>query len=253
MQNEYSSDHEKKKLKIDRKKVIVCAIIVALLCSLSVGMLVAKYLSERNTNGLVRANNFYFTSNLLDGKAHTLAPGTTSVTFTLGNHADDLRYSEVDISYEVTVNNGATVTNGSGTLTKGDVNDAQVTISGLAAGTYEVEAKAVGGGTATGTGGYTKTLTATLEVPEEKADLYYNIDASAGDYTLLTVWNEGDAAGNVTITYTGIPDNTNPNMTDWTTNSSKEVTIASHESKVFRFFGETVTVSVSGAMEKLLN
>lgn len=56
----------------------------------------------------------------------------------------------------------------------------------------------------------------------------------------MTVWNEGDKEGTVNITYTGIPDNTNPNMTDWKTDGGnevkKEVTIAPHESHTFRFF-----------------
>ncbi len=222
--------------------MIISAIAVMLsLCVLTVGMLVAKYLSERSSDGLVRAKNFYFTSNLLDGEEHTLAPGTTSVNFTLGNHEDDLRYSEVDIEYTVTVNNGATVTNDKGTLTKGSVKDAEITISNLKTGKYTV--------TAVGTGGYSKTLTATIVVPAKETQLYQHQDNSAGEYILLTVWNEGDKAGNVTIEYTGIPDNTNSNMTAWKTNEIHQVTIEPHESKVFRFFGGTVTVTGAEAKE----
>lgn len=101
-------------------------------------------------------------------------------------------------------------------------------------------------------GGYTKTLTATIEVPDQAAQLYYYKDDSAGEYTLLTVWNEGDKAGDVTITYTGVPDNTNPNMTNWKTNEGsqgKPVTIEPHESKVFRFFDVT-DIKVEGATAK---
>ena len=249
MQKKHIVTRTKKNSKISRKKVIISTVAVVLsLCVLMVGMLVAKYLNERSSDGLVKAKNFYFTSNLLDGKEHTLAPGSTSVTFTLGNHEDDLRYSEVDIKYTVTVNNGATVEeNSTGTLVQGDVDDAKVTISQLEPGkTYTV--------TAVGQGGYKKTLTATIVVPAKETRLYYYQDNSAGEYTLLTVWNEGNKAGDVTITYTGIPDNTNPDMTEWKTGGvgsevTKKVLIEPHESKVFRFFGET-SIIVEGATAK---
>lgn len=210
-----------------------------------IGMLVAKYLNKKTSDGLVKAKDFYFTSNLLNGKEHTLAIDSTSFTFTLGNHEDDLRYSEVDISYEVTVDNGATVTSGgSGTLAKDVISDAEVTVSNLQPGTYHIKA--------VGTGGYSKTLTATIVVPEKETKLYYHVDGSAGEYTLLTVWNEGDKEGSVTVEYTGIPDNTNLDMASWRTNENHTVTVKPHESKQFRFFGETVNINVTGADAKEL-
>ncbi len=218
--------------------IISTVAVVLSLCALMVGMLAAKYLNEKSSDGLVRAKNFYFTSNLLDGKKHILAPGSTSVTFTLGNHEDDLRYSEVDIEYEytITADDGTTTKTGNGKLENGSVKDAEVTISDLQpGGTYIVNA--------VGTGGYSKTLTATIVVPEEAAQLYQRQDNSTGEYILLTVWNEGDKMGNVTITYTGIPDNTNPKMTTWRKDASHTVEIEPHESKVFRFFSGTVTVT----------
>ncbi len=227
--------------------IITTAAVVLSLCALTVGVLVAKYLNEKKSDGLIRAKNFYFTSNLLDGKNHTLAPDSTSITFTLGNHEDDLRYSEVDIEYEytVTADDGTTTATGQGTLDKDRVRDAEVTVSDLQPGrTYVV--------TAVGTGGYSKTLTAKIVVPEKEAQLYYHKDNSSGEYILLTVWNEGDEEGNVTIEYTGIPDNTNSNMTGWSTHGSYPVTINPHESKVFRFFGETDITNVDGAAAKEL-
>ncbi len=222
-----------------RKKVIISTMAVVLsLCALMVGMLAAKYLNERNSKGLIRAKNFYFTSNLLDGKKYTLAPGSTSVTFTLGNHEDDLRFSEVDIEYEyiITADDGTTAKTGNGKLEKGSVKDAEVTVSDLQPGrTYDI--------TAVGTGGYSKTLKATIVVPEKAAQLYQRQENPTGEYILLTVWNEGDKSGSVTIKYDGIPDNTNPDMTAWRTNESHEVEIEPHTSKVFRFFSGTVTVS----------
>lgn len=216
-------------------------------------MLIAKYSNERSTDKVVKAQEFYFTSNLLDGKEHTLTPGSTSVTFTLSNHADELRYSDMDIEYtvEVTEANGVATTvdvaNEKGTLKKGDTDPAEIIVSSLEAGkTYTI--------TATGDGGYTKTLTATIVVPEISAKLFYHVENSANGYTLLTVWNEGDEAGDVTIEYKGIPDNTNPNMTNWQlgedASQTQKVTIKAHESLLFRFFGDDVKVEVPNVTEK---
>ena len=175
MRKKYIPTNSKKNIKTTRKKVIISTIAVVLsLCVLTIGMFVAKYINDESSDGLVIAKNFYFTSNFLDGKEHTLAPDSTSVTFTLGNHEDDLRYSEVDIKYTVTANNEAAIKNDTGTLASGSINDAEVTISNLKPGTtYTV--------TAVGEGGYTKTLTATIVVPEKKAQLYYHEDKSSGE------------------------------------------------------------------------
>ncbi len=228
---------------ISKMKVIILTLVVVLsLCALSGGLVFAKYYNEKSSGGLAGAKNFYFTSNFLDGREHTLAPDSTSVTFTLCNYADDLRYSEADINYTVTVDNAATVTPATGTLASGAKNDASITISNLQTGkTYNV--------TATGKGGYTKTLTAKIIVPEKTAELYYNLDNSADEYILLTVWNEGSAEGEVTITYTGIPDNTNPEMSGWLTNGVKKVKIPAHSSKVFRFFSGDITVTGADSKE----
>lgn len=242
----YSGSYKEKSNKTRRNVKILVMAVVLLVCTLTISIVAAKYISEKSSDGSVRANNFYFTSNLLDGKKHTLDPGSTSITFTLGNHEDNLRYSEVDINYEVTVNNGATVKDGTGTgkLAKNHINDAKVTIQKLKPGTYTV--------TAVGKGGYEKTLTATIEVPAEAPRIYYHIDNSGGEYTLLTVWNEGDVEGIATVKYEGIPDNTNPNMTEWKTSEGsqgKPVTIEPHESKIFRFFNET-NIKVDDAVPK---
>lgn len=220
--------------------------IALLLCTIAGGIVLAKYISnERSSTGIVTTKNFYFTSNLLDGGTYTFAPDTTSVTFTLGNYADDLRYSEMDIEYIVTVDNGATVEykNDKKILAENGKQDVEVTVKNLQPGTYTI--------TAVGVGGYQKTLKATIVISDKTSKLYYSIDDSNSEYILLTVWNEGDELGKPTIAYTGIPDNTNPNMTGWTINSSVEVEIGPHESKEFRFFGGGVTVD--GATQKSLN
>lgn len=229
---------KRKNINIAASALAVCFVLSVVL----IGVVVARYQRQLRSDGSVRAQEFYFTSNLLDGDTHMFAPGSTEVTFTLGNHADELRVSEMDIDYEVTIapDGGEPETIKKGTLKKGEVSDEDVTISGLEAGTYVV--------TAVGTGGYSQTLTATIVVPAITNRIYQHQDNVSGEYILLTVWNEGDKEGTVTIEYTGIPDNTNPDMKDWSTNGKKEIKIAPHESKVFRFFSGMVTVT--GAVDK---
>lgn len=249
MGKRYIPRHVKPRAKKNRAGVAMAALAVSfVLLLVLISTVIGKYQHQLDSDGYVRALEFYFTSDFLDGKTHRLAPGSTEVSFTLGNHADELRYSEMDITYDVTVepvgattSESLTVEQGSGTLVGNKKDDINVTIKGLKSGSYTV--------TAVGKGGYSKTLKATIVVPAQSAQLYEYQEKVTGEYILLTVWNEGDEAGNVTISYTGIPDNTNPNMTAWTTNGSQKVTIAPHESKVFRFF--TGEVTVTGATRKV--
>jgi len=247
MGKRYIPEHLRRRVKKKSAGVAVLAVCLVLFVVL-IGAVIGRYQRQLRSDSAVRAQAFYFTSNLLDGKTHTLAPRSTEVSFTLGNHADELRFSEMDINYTVTVTSDkgtvATVKNTEGTntgmLVKNTLADAKITVSDLKAGTYTVKA--------VGTGGYEKELTATIVVPEQAAQIYQHQDNIPGEYILLTVWNEGDAVKEVHITYTGIPDNTNPNMTDWkkggeTASEVQKVTIEPHTSIVFRFFSGTVTVT----------
>jgi hypothetical protein len=198
---------------------------------------IAKYIYQRENAGLVRAEWFYFTSNLLgeerDYKYYTLTSGTKTLEFTLGNHEDGLRYSEVGINYEVTVEKGTydetskVFTNGeednkielnyeqndgqvSQQLASGKVQDNKVTLSNLEAGTYKITAKGYTGDSTEN--GYYKTLTAIIQI-EGESKLYKSLDTSNSQYVLLTVWAQG-CQGSVTITFPAglIPDNTDKVM-----------------------------------------
>lgn len=249
---------EPSRSRLPRNRFLKIGVIsVALLCGLA-GIAVARYMQTTHADVAVRVKEFYFTSDLLNEEeenTHTLSPGSKSISFTLGNHADELRYSEVDINYEVKVEreNGDSTNlptiskNPTNTLEKDKKDDQKITISDLSPGTYIITATAKGGDKPAN-GHYTQTLSAKIVVPPEGA-LLYQYQEPYPDYFLLTVWNEGDAEKGVTITYTGIPDNTNPNMKDWTSGSdavpttSASITIGAHESKVFRFFGGRATAS----------
>lgn len=198
--------------------VIFLAIIVGIVVFISGA--VAKYIHTNSGENLVSAKEFYFVSNLLKAEQgeYILNSNADSITFTLENHIDELRSSEVDIKYTVTVmtdaetppslrleggGSGASVT---GTLAANALSDASITLSDLVSGeTYTV--------IATGTAGYEHTISAKFTVSDKMENVYYNI-ASHGEYVLLTVWTENVSGQlNVYINKTGfIPDNTDPVM-----------------------------------------
>ena len=232
----------KQRARSKRRPLLIALIVGIILMLVLVGVVLARYFYRAEpSNGYVIANEFFFSSNLLDGGTHTLAPGSTSVTFTLGNHPDSLRFSQVDIAYTVKVNGAnATGSNVTGSLEKGAIHDQTVTIDNLVPGnTYTV--------TAEGVGGYHKTLTATIVIPAAEKLLYKYLDTTNSEYVLLTVWAKG-CQGNVTITPPAgvLPDNTDPAMASATTGVAftDSVTFASngYSSHTYRFFGKDVTV-----------
>ncbi len=239
----YLSDRAKKKSAGTAAAVFAVGFV---LLAILAGAVIGRYLHQIRSGGLIRAKEFYFTSNFLDGDTHTLAPGSTKITFTLGNYADELRFSEVDITYKVTVTSADSATtptveydNEEQKLTKDAKQDDKVTITNLEAGTYTV--------TATGAGGYKKALTAIIVVPATESAVYKYLDTTNSKYVLLTVWSQG-YEGEVTITPPQglIPDNTDLVMGSVTTNeeftdetSFKNNGYCSH---TYRFFGGGVTV-----------
>lgn len=261
MEQNHIPQHLIRSRRVKRKragaKVAALAVCLVLLV-LMTGTTIGRYQHEFNSDGSVRAKEFYFTSNFLDGSTHTLAPGSTEVTFTLGNHTDELRCSEVDIAYVVTVepSNGVTVAynndvNDDKKLPLGDTLDDTVTLTGLTPGTYTIKATGTGTVGAAGTGGYTGTLTAQIEVLPVEGAVYKYLDTSNSEYVLLTVWAQG-YKGNVEIQPPVglIPDNTDPVMRSLTTDGTPFTDATSfntggnaegYASHTYRFFGDGVT------------
>ena len=187
---------------------------------LMIGGIVAKYTYQKDDENVVAAKVFYFSSNLLTegGQEYVLNSEATSVSFTLGNNEDEVRYSDDDIKYTVSVTL-QNKTDGDveplldvteGVLEKGKVTTDTITLSKLIQGrTYIV--------TATGTAGYQKTLQATFRVSDNEENVYKYLDTSNHAYVLLTVWTE-NVSGDAVITC-NTEDNTNvigliPDSTD---------------------------------------
>lgn len=216
----------------------------------------AKYFQANGDEAVVKAKEFYFTSDYLTldgGEPFTVAPntgGTVAVTFELRNY-DGLNKSELDIHYEVSVEPSAEVG-----ITYGTEGNAQgnqiigvdegferVTLSGLKAGvTYTVFA--------TGRNGYEKTLKATFIVDAVDYGIYKNTK-NYGDYVLLTIWTE-DKGGTVEFTVPSglIPDATDDMLRGKAVGSEIIVELEEYESRTFRFF---TTVDYAGGAINVQN
>ena len=196
---------------IQKRNIIIIAVVLLLIMA---GSVFAKYIFNTGGRNLLSAKEFYFTSNLLteDKAKYVLNSTSTEISFTLGNNADKLRYSQDDIQYSIAVeskNGGSTPTlvyaDDEKVLKGGAVDTTSVTMKGLEMGkTYVV--------TATGQAGYKQTLKAEFEVSDKDENVYKYLDASNDKYVLLTVWTE-NITGNLKIEVdkTGlVPDNTDP-------------------------------------------
>ena len=230
-------------------------LILALSVSLAaVSGVFAKYVNNHSSEEVFHSNAFYFQSDLLQEKntVYTLAPGTTSISFTLENGPDGLRYSADDVSYTVTATDG-TLSKGSGTLATGASRTETVTLSGLTdGGEYTV--------IATGAAGYSKTLRATFRVLTAAEGAYYQLAEAAGEpYVLLTVWTENSTgAVFVEIPDGLVADSTWPGLSAVGAGDASFTgeTLAAYSSVTYRFFktpsyvapaGVTVTVGGTAA------
>ena len=254
------------KLNNDGRKsgILFVVIVLTILSTVLAGGVLAKYImnSDDEPKNTIVAKEFYFTSDMLteDGESYILSPGddsTASITFTIGNNADELRFSEDDINYEVSISNGGLIDTTSGTLKAGDTlnSSEDITISGLAKGeSYTV--------TAIGRAGYEKTLTATFNVADDDKVMYKSV-SQTNHYVLLTVWTKN------VIGYVGIKtpeklitDETDPSII---TNSSSEFPgipdgiivdvnsfISAYSSHTYRFFKTTSNVYDADDFDVLL-
>lgn len=243
------------------RKIALVLVAAVLICGTVWGV-AAKYIQKTTTDSLVKAPEFYFTSDFLveGGESYELNPGTTYVTFVLRNHEDTLRYSPGTVAYSVTVDGGTFVQGNpepvrlvQGTIP--ETGDVTITLYGLVnGGTYNV--------TAVGECGYQKTLTATFHVKEGNTDAYKYVDNSNGAYVLLTVWTV-DNGGQVSITFPNglIPDATDPVLSGIRNyNGSYQGgtytlnTLEANSSYTYRFFkdsayaGGEFTVTVGGSV-----
>lgn len=215
-----------------------------------IGGFYAKYTYQKSENKSPIAEEFYFTSDLLEEKEsnYTLASNTKQLTFELRNYADGLRSSVSDINYTYDVKKDNTeVQTGTGTIgvTENVGNKQSITVNNLSAGTYKVRA--------TATSPFAKTLKATFTIPDENDDITYKIsDSGQSPYALLEVSTKA-YDGNITIQWSDglIPDSTQKSLKDVENYNntyhagSIGITTKKYSSYTYRFFKEDRSVDYS--------
>lgn len=249
-----------------RKKWILpvwLLLLLVLLTTGGIGTAVAKFMQSSTGQAFVKAPEFYFTSDLLSAENphYVLNSAVDHVTFTLRNSADALRVSQVDIGYEVSVDNGASVQHKPGItdtgalskmLPKNQLTEVTYELSGLRPGiTYTVTAK--------GAAGYSQTLQATFTVSDKDENVHKHLQVSRDGYMILTVWTH-NVSGTLSVSFPDdlIPDNTNVDMgsvynKDGGAASFTVDSFGKYSSQTYRFFyndgtydARNFTVSVSG-------
>lgn len=258
----------KKKRQTKGNKTIRLLILFCIVMAIS-AVVAAKYINQTVNNDAVTAKEFYFTSDMLDGQVHKITADqsdkTAKIKIQLTNHADELRFSEVDIDYTVTLRdqsdnkkivlNNTNSVNATGKIDKGKCNETLVTISGLESGkTYEI--------TATTNNTYKKTLKGTVEVNDTDNKIHQKI-LDKEEYIEVTIWTV-DGSGEIKLEYPQglIPDNTDEWMSGAksTVDASQTLTleadkIKENTSHTFRFFKEnkdsTYGVSVDNEGKKV--
>ena len=208
------------------RKLLVLLLLSAVLLGASVWGVSAKYVHHSEGRGIVKAKEFYFTSDYLTpgGASYTLNPGTTEITFTLRNY-DGIKISELPIDY--TVKKGEEEV-ASGKLSAETEQSQSITLSGLTPGVYQV--------TATGQNGYSRILSATFTVRESTDGIYKHTE-NYGDYVILTIWTQGvEKDATVTIPAGLIPDYTDAALNGKNANEVFDVNLKENQSVSYRFF-----------------
>lgn len=194
---------------------MIAAGIVLLSVSVSVtSSVLAKYIHTVQNETTVTTKAFYFESDYLTENhyEYKLHSGTEHVSFHLYNYQNELRVSEIDSKYTVSVeseDSSFTLTIDGEAKTETTVRaqtqkDVEVVLGSLKSGNqYTV--------TVTADGGYQKVLSATFTVDPVQDGFFMNVDETDPNYLLLTVWTE-NVSGNVSITVPAglIPDTMDP-------------------------------------------
>lgn len=201
-----------------KSKLNFNTLLLILIPIFAIGMTVASYVQKKYSDTVYTAESFYFESDLLSDNtnpsAYTYEIGKNEILIQLTNNIDDLRYSEVDIKYAVTITDsngnevldkdGNKISEITGTLLKDSINSNVVSFSNLNSGVYIVTAKAIKP--------YTKVLQANFVITEKNNEIIYQVNDSINSPVVqLTVMSK-DYNGNIKINWPeGVaPDSTNP-------------------------------------------
>jgi len=157
-------------------------ILLVLIPAALMGMTVAKYILNEHFKVEYQAKNFYFQSDLLSDSTeqpeYTYPEGTDSIAFYLRNNDDNLRYSEVDVDYTVTLSKGEEVIDTvTGKIEKNSINLKRIEFTNLQEGDYTVIAKS--------TSPYERILSANFTIPSRDDSIEYQVSDTANNGSLI--------------------------------------------------------------------
>ena len=184
-----------------RKIIAGVSVLLAVALLLCVILSVAKYIIKKGQQSELTSQNFYFSSNFLKSdEVPTEVPtyeiyGNT-VTFAVRNYIDSFRVNATDINYTVSADSGALdILNGS--LEGAASSSANITLSyDFAADELQKEITV----SVTGTGKFTKTLSAKFIFIKYDGLKYEIKDQADRDYAELYIYT-GNTASDVTIAW----------------------------------------------------
>lgn len=180
-----------------RKTIAGVSVLLAVALLLCVILSVAKYIIKKGQQSELTSQNFYFSSNFLKSdEVPTYEIYGNTVTFAVRNYIDSFRVNATDINYTVSADSGALdILNGS--LEGAASSSANITLSyDFAADELQKEITV----SVTGTGKFTKTLSAKFIFIKYDGLKYEIKDQADRDYAELYIYT-GNTASDVTIAW----------------------------------------------------
>lgn len=180
-----------------RKIIVGVSVLLAVALLLCVILSVAKYIIKKGQQSELTSQNFYFSSNFLKSdEVPTYNIYGNTVTFAVRNYIDSFRVNATDINYTVSADSGALdILNGS--LEGAASSSANITLSYDFA-TDELQKEITV--SVTGTGKFTKTLSAKFIFIKYDGLKYEIKDQADRDYAELYIYT-GNTASDVTIAW----------------------------------------------------
>ena len=180
-----------------RKIIAGVSVLLAVALLLCVILSVAKYIIKKGQQSELTSQNFYFSSNFLKSdEVPTYEIYGNTVTFAVRNYIDSFRVNATDINYTVSADSGALdILNGS--LEGAASSSANITLSYDFA-TDELQKEITV--SVTGTGKFTKTLSAKFIFIKYDGLKYEIKDQADRDYAELYIYT-GNTASDVTIAW----------------------------------------------------
>ncbi len=225
---------------------IVLGIVAAII--MVSGYSLAKYAIKDTGDSVYIADTFYFSGDILKKApmggsypTYTLREGVTSISLDLTNYADELRTSEVDISYEVNIRGeetGGTVYSKTiqGTVGKNVAEKDEITVTDLESGRYVITVS---------TEPYKEVLGAILVIRAADKPLTYTVNDKKESAVLEVEVTTNDNTAPITITWPAslLPDNTDPKLAGVINTNTCTVELPANSSYIFKFFKTNKTVN----------